>query len=263
LPLERNGGFASANNAILRQALSSRDPPDFVYLLNPDTVVRPGALRALLDVLEHDPRIGIAGSALESPAGVLECAAHQMIRPLSELVQGARLHILTRLIPRYVVSPPCKPLPHACEWVSGAAMMIRRKVLDDIGLLDDKFFLYFDEVDYCFRALSAGWQIWHVPQSRVLHREGASTGIREPGRRPQYWYDSRRRFFVKSYGVAGLILADLCWAVGRLSLHLRRLLRLGGTVQGDPRWLSLDILWGDAKAIVTGQAFRIVPREQR
>ena len=259
VPLERNGGFAFANNTIVRRALMSRDAPEAVLFLNPDTLVKPGAIRSMLQVLEGASGIGIVGSALENMAGDLEVTGHQMIRPLSELLRGARFDLLCRWFPRYVVSPRNteQQRPFACEWVSGAAMMVRREVFEQIGLLDEGYFLYFDEVDFCFRAMAAGWQIWHVPHSRIVHTQGASTGIQEGTCLPACWFESRRRFFVKNYGMGGLILADICWAIGRLSLHARQRLRLGGNACADPKSLLFDILWRDAKAIMTGQTFQI------
>ena len=73
-----------------------------------------------------------------------------------------------------------------------------------VGLFDEGFFLYYEETDLCRRAVSAGWQVWFVPGSRVVHHEGASTGIRNwKRRRPRYWYESRRRYFVKAFGASG------------------------------------------------------------
>jgi hypothetical protein len=94
----------------------------------------------------------------------------------------------------------------------------------------------------------------------VLHFEGAATGIRlARRRRPGYWYDSRRRFFVKAYGVAGLLAADAMWALGRVSLVTRRALGLGGRAGRDrePARFALDLLGGDLKAIANGELRRI------
>jgi N-acetylglucosaminyl-diphospho-decaprenol L-rhamnosyltransferase len=100
--------------------------------------------------------------------------------------------------------------------------------------------------------------VWHVPRSRVMHAEGASTGIRRPGRRPPYWYASRRRYFVKHFGVPGLLLADALWAAGRASLVLRRRLGLGrGGSDGSPQWFALDLLWGDLKSCLSRNLWRI------
>ena len=144
---------------------------------------------------------------------------------------------------------------HECDWVSGASLMVRREVFEEIGLFDEGYFLYFEEADFCMRAHTAGWKIWFVPESRVVHIEGASTGIRNVRqRRPRYWYDSRRRYFVKHFGVFGLILADVLWVVGRTSLALRRMLRLGsGGSEQDPKWFAFDLLWSDLRSLFFSQ----------
>jgi len=256
LPLPRNGGFAYGNNAGIRVALEAGPPADYVMLLNPDTVVRPGALRALVDFMEAHPAAGIAGSLIENPDGGADRSAHRAPSPLGELDGAARLGVLSRLLHRHVVSPPLRDEAHACDWVSGAAMVVRRQVLEQIGSLDEGYFLYFEEVDFCCRARDAGWQVWYVPQARVLHLEGAATGIRAVAkRRPAYWYDSRRRFFVKHHGLGGLVLADLLWAAGRLSFLLRKM--LGATKQtcvAEPKHFMFDLLWGDLRALLGGRA---------
>lgn len=256
VPLDRNGGFAFGNNAGIRMALASPETVDYVMLLNPDTIVRPGAIRALAEFMGTHPNAGIAGSLLETPDGRVDCSAHRVHSPLSELDGGARLGILSRLLRRHIVSPPLRQEAHPCDWVSGASMIVRRSVIEEIGPMDEGFFLYFEEVDYCWRAKKAGWEVWYVPQSRVLHLEGAATGIKTAAkRRAGYWYDSRRRFFIKHYGVAGLLLADALWAVGRLSLLLRNILGLGGKgMEADPRRFMPDLLGGDLRAIASGQA---------
>ncbi len=252
----RNGGFSFGNNIGIRAALAAAPAPECILLLNPDTVVRPGAIKALVAFMRAHPQVGIVGSQLENATGGIDCSAHRTPSPLGELDAGARLGPLSRLLARYVVSPPVRQQAHACDWVSGASMLVRRRVFDDIGPMDEGFFLYFEEVDFCRRAGAAGWQVWYEPKSRVLHLEGASTGIRSKARRRAgYWYDSRRRFFVKHHGVAGLLLADTLWAIGRLSFLLRRALRLGGRndAHADPHRFMFDLLWGDLRALLAGR----------
>ena len=256
MPLPRNGGFAYGNNAGIQAALSAGT--DFVMLLNPDTIVRDGALESLLACMAIHPQAGIAGSLLENSAGGVDCSAHTVHSPLSELEGSARLGLLSRLLRNHCVSPPLRSEVHQCDWVSGASMLIRREVLEQVGLMDENFFLYFEEVDFCWRAKRAGWEVWYVPQSRVMHLEGASTGIGvKARRRAPYWYDSRRRFFVKHYGLAGLLAADALWALGRVSFLVRRLLRLGRQDGQDPKWFMFDLLSGDLRAILTGQVSAI------
>jgi GT2 family glycosyltransferase len=254
LAAERNGGFAYGNNAGIRAALASPET-EYLLLLNPDTVVRPGAVDALVAFMDAHPRAGIAGSALEDAEGARDCSAHNTPSPLGELEGSARAGPLSRLLRRHAVSPPVQDVRHRCEWVSGASFMVRRQVVEQIGLLDEGFFLYFEEVDYCVRARRAGWEVWYVPESRVVHFEGSSTGIREHARRrPPYWYASRRRFFAKHYGIAGLVVADALWALGHASLRARRLLGLGaGGGTQDPPGMAGDLLWGDLRALARGK----------
>lgn len=250
VPLERNGGFAYGNNAGIRIALDGERPSDFVFLLNPDTIVRAGAVEALANFMRERPEVGIAGSLLEDADGVTQRSARRRPSPLGELEAGARLGVLSRRLSNYIVAMPVENRPHRCDWVSGAALMLRREVIEQIGLMDEGYFLYYEEVDLCERARRAGWQAWFVPESRIVHLEGSATGINAARkRRPSYWYDSRRRYFVKFYGVAGLIVTDTLWAVGRASLLLRRLLRLGGSTAGDPRFYFYDLVFGDLGAL--------------
>jgi GT2 family glycosyltransferase len=253
VPLDRNGGFSAGNNAGIRLALAFEPASDYVLLLNPDTIVKSQSIASLIEFMDRHPRIGIAGSSLEDGDGRPQCSAHRFPTPGGELLVGARLGLLDRLMPRRVLSPPIQSEPHPCDWVSGASMIIRREVFEQIGLLDEGYFLYFEEVDFCFRARKAGWDVWYVPQSRVVHLEGASTGIRaQKKRRPAYWYNSRRRFFLKSYGIVGLLIADCLWAVGRLSWWTRRCLGLAKPAN-DPKRFAWDLLMGDAVAALTGK----------
>jgi hypothetical protein len=258
MPLDTNGGFAYGNNASMKIAMASFKPVDYFMLLNPDTIAMPDAIKSLIEFMNSHPSVGIAGSQLEDANGRVDSSAHTFPSPLSELEGSARLGILSRLLRRHVVTPPPKTIAHQCDWVSGASMIIRRQVIDNIGLMDENYFLYFEEVDFCLRAHQAGWQCWHVPDSRVIHLEGASTGIRTLAkRRAGYWYDSRRRFFFKHYGVTGLITADTLWATGRCSFLLRRFLHLAArhNPDADPKWFMFDLLWGDLRAILTGRVW--------
>lgn len=260
LPLDHNGGFAFGNNAGIRVAQASPTGCDYLFLLNPDTLVRPNAIKALISFMDLHPEVGIAGSQLENIEGGVERSAHRFHSPLSQLREGARLSVLDRFLANNLVTPPLRDDAHLCDWVSGASMIVRREVFEDIGLLDEGYFLYYEEVDFCRRATMSGWNIWYVPDSKVMHIEGAATGIQKAARRrPAYWYNSRRRYFTKNYGVTGLVLTDLLWSLGRLSYLARRIAGLGA--QGDtrdPKWFMFDILWGDLRSILNGQAWRII-----
>ena len=256
LPMPRNGGFAYGNNAAIARARQLDPGLGAVVLLNPDAVVRAGVLARLMDQLNSQPRAGIAGAAIEGPGGELVVSAHVMPSPLGEFEASAGFAPLTRLLSRHVVSPPPSTVSRECDWVSGACMVIRREVLDAVGPFDEGFFLYFEEVDFCRRARRAGWSCWLAADARVMHLEGAATGIKAARRRlPAYWFASRRRFFIKSYGALGLLAADVLHCLGRGSLVLRRVLHLGGrrNVGQEPPKATRDLIVSDVRALWRGE----------
>lgn len=230
--LERNGGFAYANNATIGPVLASEDALEYVLLLNPDTIVRPGAVETLVRFMDARPEVGICGSRLEYPDGSTQFAARRFPGVLSELESMLRFGPASRLLRRWRIIEPESVVPHPTDWLPGASLMIRREVFEQIGLLDEGYFMYFEEVDFCLRAKRAGWEVWYVPQSRVVHLVGQSSGVtsERPRRRPQYWYDSRRRYFEKNYGRWKRVLADAAFLTGLAGWRVRRAV----TRQPDP-----------------------------
>jgi N-acetylglucosaminyl-diphospho-decaprenol L-rhamnosyltransferase len=218
VPLAENRGFAAGNNAALRERLNAVAPPEYVLLLNPDTVVRPGAVAALVEFMDANPAVGIAGSRLEDPDGTSQRSAFRFPGVASEFEAGVRLGPVSRLLRRVLVAPPVRDDRHPTDWVAGASMIVRRRVFEDIGLLDDGYFLYFEETDFCLRAKRAGWPTWYVPDSRVVHLVGQSSGVtdpkRPPPRMPAYWFESRRRYFRRNHGRLYARAADVAWVVG-------------------------------------------------
>jgi GT2 family glycosyltransferase len=222
-----NRGFTGGNNLLIRRALESADPPDYVLLLNSDTIVREHALDALVDFMENNPRAGIAGSQMLWPDGEIRASPFRFLGVLSELDGGLRLGAVSKLLSRWVAIPPAPREASKADWVSGASLMLRRTMLDGIGLLDEGLYTYFDDIDICWRAKQAGWETWYVPASKVIHLGGASTGLTRKtiNRRPAYWYQARRRFFLKSYGKLYTALADAAYIVGLSIFRLRRRLQ--------------------------------------
>jgi N-acetylglucosaminyl-diphospho-decaprenol L-rhamnosyltransferase len=220
-----NLGFTGGNNVLIRPALQSVDPPQYVLLLNPDTVVRPNAFKALVDFMDKNPKVGIAGSRLEDPDGTPQRSAFRFQSPLGELEGHIRLGALTRLLNHWVVAPPVVDHAFQTDWVAGASMIIRRQVLEEVGLLDEGFFTYFDDIDYCFNAQKQGWPTWYVPSSRVVHLVGQSTGINKSVKRvPPYVHHARRRYFLKNHSPVYAAMMDACKIVGLLLWRLRVLL---------------------------------------
>jgi N-acetylglucosaminyl-diphospho-decaprenol L-rhamnosyltransferase len=220
-----NGGFSYGNNFAVRRALASAHPPDGYWLLNPDTQARPGALRALTDFLDQHPWVGIVGSSLENADGSRWPHAFRFPSLQSELISGLRLKAVAALLKKHVVMMTMGDTAEQVDWLPGASMMVRREVFESVGLLDEGYFLYYEETDFCLAARRASWECWYVPQSRVMHHAGQSTGVTgERGlgnRRPQYWFESRRRYFVKNHGWFYAALTDFAWALSFLTLALR------------------------------------------
>ncbi len=210
----RNGGFAFGNNAGARRVLAWDRRVEAVHFLNPDTYVRPGAVRALASFLESHPRAGIVGSRLENPDETVRRGAFRFPGALSEIEGQLRFGPVSRLLGRWVVAPPAPEGAWRPGWVTGASMMVRRAALEQVQHFDDSYFLYFEETDLCLRVARAGWEIWQEPASRVVHLVGQSTGVNrkdeKPRPKPGYWYDSRRRYFEKNFGRARADVVDAC-----------------------------------------------------
>ncbi len=179
-----NQGFTGGTNAAIRPALEADDPPEYVLLLNADTVVQEDALGALVAFMDHHLQAGIAGSRLLWPDGKVGASPFRFPGIANELDRGLQLGIASRLLRRWSILMPTPEAPCRADWVSGASMILRRAMLDRIGLLDEGFFTYCDDVDICHRARRTGWETWHVPQSRIIHLVGCSTGVTGRGPRP-------------------------------------------------------------------------------
>jgi GT2 family glycosyltransferase len=243
-PLSENGGFAFGNNQAIRPALQGSDPPDFVLLLNPDTVIRPGAIKHLVDHMLAHPHIGIAGSRLEDPDGSPQYSAFRFPSIASELDQSLRFGPVSRLLKNSIIAPPIPTIGTRTDWVAGASMMVRREVFDAIGLLDERYFMYYEEVDFCWRARQAGWECWYVPESRVVHLVGQASGVTNTKikrkRRPAYWFESRRRYFLRNAGKLRTIGCDLAQLAGLMLWQIRCLIER--KQNDDPPYLLWDSL---------------------
>jgi N-acetylglucosaminyl-diphospho-decaprenol L-rhamnosyltransferase len=208
----QNGGFAYGNNLGIRHAHAER-APDYLFLLNPDTQVRPGAVAALVDFLETHPEVGIAGGRFELSQGEDWPFAFRFPSLVSELTQGLSTGFIERWFRKWTVAQPMSLKAQRVDWISGASMLIRPSALSAVGGLDENYFLYFEETDFCRRAMYAGFSTWYVPESLVLHLIGQSThssgGADSRNALPGYWFESRRRFFSVSYGIRRAILIDV------------------------------------------------------
>lgn len=237
-----NQGFTGGNNRVIERALQTSDRPAYFLLLNSDTLVTDDSLTSLLAFMDNQPLAGIAGSRLLTLNGEHQCSPFRFPSIASELDRGLKLGIVSRLLSRWAVAMSPPQHEAAVDWVSGASMMLRREMLAQIGLLDEGFFTYFEDVDLCRRAHRADWQVWYVPSSEVIHLEGASSGIgsKIAKRRPAFWFDARRRYFLKHNGKWVTAAIDTVYLVTFAIWRLRRLIQRKPDT--DPAFMLKDFM---------------------
>ncbi|QDS96077.1 N-acetylglucosaminyl-diphospho-decaprenol L-rhamnosyltransferase [Roseimaritima multifibrata] len=225
IALKENVGFAASNNIAIKKLLEIDPTIDALWLLNPDTVVHTGALRALIEAMGDSDKIGIVGSRLEHRNGDPQRSAFRFPGILSEFERGAALAFFSRLLKHWQVAPEICNTAFETDWVAGASMLVRRDVFEKIGQFDEGYFLYYEETDLCLTAARAGFQSVYQPKSRVIHLVGSSSGVtsqnRDERRLPKYWFDSRQRYFTKNYGHIYSLLVDISWVTSLTISHLR------------------------------------------
>ena len=246
----RNGGFGAGNNFGIRAGLPGGVRPDYVYILNSDAFPDPGAIRALVDHLQANPRTGFAGSYIHGPDGAPHHTAFRFPSIWSELEGAARFGPISRLLKRHIVPLPMPAETCRVDWLAGASLLARQDMLDAIGLFDETFFLYFEETDLLLRAARAGWATDYVRPSEVTHIGSASTGMKTWRRIPAFWLDSRRHYFTKNHGHLYAAAATLAHLAGGLLWRARLLVQNKDRV--DPPHFLRDLILHDVRAR-TGQ----------
>ena len=203
-----NRGYAAANNQGIRSLASTGEPGRSagsgtgILLLNPDAVVQPGALETLVAFLQAHPRTGAAGPRLLNPDGSLQENAFAFPTLWMSFFDFFPLHgrlVRSRLNGRFRAMHGDQPFP--IDHPLGACLLLRWEALQEVGLLDEGYFMYVEEVDLCYRLKQAGWEVWHVPAARVVHYGGQSTR-QLPDRMFVELHRSRFRFFHQHYGPA-------------------------------------------------------------
>lgn len=217
-----NKGFSGGHNMGIAAARGR-----YYLLLNSDAVLRPGFLAAILREAERSPEAGLVAPRLEADDGTPQVSAFRFHRPLSEFSRGAVTGPVDRLLKGYTVALGTRPDPDDVEWASFACILLRAEMIDAIGPMDEGYFLYFEDAEYCLRARRAGWRIALAPDAIAVHFRGGSGPVKslQSGRKrlPRYYYSSRTRFLFQMHGRMGLVAANILWHLGRGIATLRRL----------------------------------------
>lgn len=208
-----NGGFAAGNNVGIKASDAQ------VYLLlNSDTIVRDGAIDTLMKTLDEHEEIDMLGPRLEWLDGLYQVSTFRYRTPITEMLYASRLGMLGRLFPKHVVARELDSLNTDLDWASFACMAIRREVIDEVGCLDESYFMYFEDMAFCRKATRAGFKIGYQPGAHVVHLRGGSSPVKERTRqrkrRPAYYYAARSQYLQSFYGRSGWAIANVLWCIG-------------------------------------------------
>jgi N-acetylglucosaminyl-diphospho-decaprenol L-rhamnosyltransferase len=215
-----NVGFARACN---QGTYASRG--ENVMFINPDTLVENGFFESLEEFLDENPKAGVVGPRIVGEEGDVQLTARKELSFVSGFL--GRTSLLTRLFPKNPLVkrlfPAAEKLtgPTVVDWISGTCMTVRRRTLDEIGPMDERFFMYFEDADLCRRAREAGWLVYYLPQIEIFHHSGASSQ-----NRPRAIWDLHKSafFYHRKYGPHGPLglysLLTLAGLMGRAFVKL-------------------------------------------
>jgi len=216
LASDYNLGFAAGNNLALRALGTGNSLPRYILLLNPDTELRDGALATLVRFMDEHPAVGACGAQLLYSDGSFQHSAFRFPDLAQVFFDFFPLH--HRLTDSWLNGRYPRRLyqagrPFAVDHPLGAALMVRRETIEQVGLLDERFFMYCEEIDWCLRIRQAGWEIFCVPQARIIHHVAQSTRQCREAMFVTLW-QSRFRLFQKHYPPAFLWAARWLVRVG-------------------------------------------------
>jgi len=170
---DRRCGFSDNNNFAIRQATGR-----YVLLLNPDTEIRPGALRTLAQFMDGRPDAGIAGAKLLFPDGAVQPSCRRFPTFSTFLIRRTPLRFVLRASAanaRHLMLDRPASEPLEVDWVLGACMFVRREAIQQVGPLDEGFFLYVEDIDWCYRMREKGWKTYWVPAAEIVHHHQATS----------------------------------------------------------------------------------------
>jgi len=245
-----NGGFAAGNNLGIEQARG-----DYILLLNPDAYVFPDSIRTSVEFMEDNPKTGIMGPQLIGEDGALQPSARKFPTPWEKLkvLSGyeSRYSSFKTFYDFYQDQDREMREPRNVDWVPGTYFLIRRQVIEEIGNLDEIFFMYFEEVDYCWRAKRAGWEITFNPSVTIIHLGGQSSLASKKEICPKsrqlldILVNSEYDYYRKNSGVFTMLLAagvEIAW---RTLVYLKNsLIRTGSfAMKASESKMSIHLIW--------------------
>lgn len=217
-----NIGFGAGHNQAMRIARG-----EYVFLLNPDgRLIEPDALRRMVVYLEGNPGVGVLGPRIVNPDGSLQFSARRFPTMLAAAFRHTlwgKLFPNNRFVRGYMMTDWAHDRTKEVDWISGAAMMLRRAMLDQVGLMDEGYFMYCEDVDLCKRAGMRGWKVIYYPEVTVSHRIGAASD-QNPVEMIKQHHKSMLRYYLKFNRFSPKLILLPLVMIG-LRLRMRALIR--------------------------------------
>jgi len=226
-----NVGFPSGNNLGLQRAQGR-----YLLLLNPDTVVLDDALTKMVAYLEDNPKVGVVGGKLLNPDGSVQSSRRRFPTLATAIFESTWLqpYAPRALLRRYYMNDIPDDQITDVDWLVGACLMVRREAIAQVGLMDEAYFMYSEELDWCRRIRSSGWRIVYIPDARIIHHVGKSSEQAATRRHVDY-QRAKLRYFYKFHGPGAgfslrvVLLLNYCWQIliesGKYLLGHKRELR--------------------------------------
>jgi len=195
---EHRQGFAENNNSVIRDSTAR-----YSFLLNPDTVTQPSAIDRLVEYMDWHPDVGLSGPKLLYPDGRLQLSCRHFPTLSTVLFRRTPLRILfgtSSVLQRYYMEDWDHETCRSVEWLFGAAILARREAIEQVGLLDARFFMYCEDIDWCLRFLQAGWDIHYVSDAVIIHHLDDDKYNQYFSKHRLQHYRTMLRFFLKHPG---------------------------------------------------------------
>lgn len=219
-----NTGFSGGHN----QGMGAMEA-EYYLLLNSDALLRPGFTDAILAAADAAPLAGLVAPRIEHEDGQVQDSCFRFHSPATEFVRAIRNRFVSKWLAHRKISLGPDPDPAQIDWASFACILLRGDMVRALGAMDEGYFLYFEDAEYCLRAQRAGWRIAYARDAVAVHFRGGSGPVKARMKQraalPGYYYRSRARFLYQAHGHLGLLLANLGW-------HLGLAIRHGGVVLG-------------------------------
>lgn len=240
---EKNVGFGRANNQLVEHLQGK-----YALLINTDAFVAADTLNKTLDYMEAHPDCGVLGVRLVGREGDLQPSCRYFPTPLNVFLSRTGLERFFPVVKRVDDMEWDHASVRECDWVPGCYYLIRREVIDQVGLFDPRYFLYYEEVDHCKRVKQAGWKVVFYPDTTVVHIGGESAKtvveLNAVSRQiPKMQIESELLYFRKHHGLSGLALHMFLVCLGDLILALKALLKGRGRAAIGACWQHARATW--------------------